>query len=282
MRFHTAGRDDNAPFFLAADRLRPYLYRHALADCRLLWIRGSPTVDMSAYGLHSLRVLGYNLSIDSNGDELTMCHGRWRSSAHKQYKRFKMSDILPMASKMVGSNYSPTEAPAPAVQARTPVRDRTNFSAVRPDANGSDAPLESPPASAPATSPEPVTGRKLPTGWTVVRKTSSVSARTWLEYSGPEGHARSVAEAWRVASALSPVPDPAGPSSVSNSPHLPVVPSPNPSPSPARPPSPQPPRRSSRRDAQPIFVPDPARQERNRRRGNDLFISRGPEVPRSR
>jgi hypothetical protein len=36
-------------------------------------------------GFHGLRVEGYNLSKRGNGEDLTVAHGLWKSSAHKRY-----------------------------------------------------------------------------------------------------------------------------------------------------------------------------------------------------
>ena len=37
------------------------------------------------YGLHSLRVEGYNLALRGVGRELTVAHGRWESDAHERW-----------------------------------------------------------------------------------------------------------------------------------------------------------------------------------------------------
>jgi len=53
------------------------------------------------YGLHGVRVLGYNLSVEGNGEDLTVAHGRWKSTAHTRYQRFTMSSVLTIPSAMV-------------------------------------------------------------------------------------------------------------------------------------------------------------------------------------
>ena len=41
------------------------------------------------FGLHSLRVGGYNASVDANGDEITTLHGGWASVLNaSRYRRF--------------------------------------------------------------------------------------------------------------------------------------------------------------------------------------------------
>ena len=63
--------------FFARDRERPYTYGCLLADlhawCEACGGEGHP---------HGLRVLGYNLSKAGNGEDITVAHGGWMSSAH--------------------------------------------------------------------------------------------------------------------------------------------------------------------------------------------------------
>ena len=59
----------NQPFFLARDKQRPYTYRCGLSDLDMMLKRVGCT---ETYGLHSLRVLGYNLSKRGNGQALLL------------------------------------------------------------------------------------------------------------------------------------------------------------------------------------------------------------------
>ena len=53
------------------------------------------------YALHSIRVLGYNSSHRTNGEDLTVAHGGWQSTAHMRYRRFTMTEVGGIAAAMV-------------------------------------------------------------------------------------------------------------------------------------------------------------------------------------
>lgn len=74
MSFYPNGRDPAAPMFLSLDRIRPYTYSAALADVKMLVGKVQEDTD---FGIHSARVGGYNASLRSNGEELTVAHGLW-------------------------------------------------------------------------------------------------------------------------------------------------------------------------------------------------------------
>ena len=101
MRFFAAERDGEAPFFLARDRVRPYTYAAAMADLKTRCARVG--VDGSRFGIHGIRVAGYNASVRANGHDLTICHGLWAGpSSASRYHRFDVStEIVPMAANMV-------------------------------------------------------------------------------------------------------------------------------------------------------------------------------------
>ena len=90
----------NQPFFLARDKQRPYTYRCGLSDLDMMLKRVGCT---ETYGLHSLRVLGYNLSKRGNGQDITVAHGLWMSAAHTRYERFSMSAVLGIPAGMLGA-----------------------------------------------------------------------------------------------------------------------------------------------------------------------------------
>lgn len=110
MTFYTGPRPPTDPFFMAKDRKRAYTYTAAMSDFHALLARVSDDI---AYGLHGLRVLGYNLSLSTNGEAITVAHGGWESSAHHRYHRFHMLSVLAIAANMVGGENIYKEAPAP-------------------------------------------------------------------------------------------------------------------------------------------------------------------------
>lgn len=60
-------------------------------------------VDGSLYGLHGLRVKGYNVSLNANGENRTVVHGLWSGpkSAGRYLRLDVPNDIVPMANNMV-------------------------------------------------------------------------------------------------------------------------------------------------------------------------------------
>jgi hypothetical protein len=91
-------RDPDAPFFMNRAREHAYTYGMAMADMKMMLRRVGCA---ESYGLHSLRVLGYNLSKRGNGESLTVAHGLWFSDAHERYERFPMSDVVMIPANMV-------------------------------------------------------------------------------------------------------------------------------------------------------------------------------------
>ena len=114
MAFHGRKRPDAQPFYLDKDQRRPYTYSCGLNDFRSLLGRVSGCVPKD-YGLHSLRVTGYNLAKQSVGEELTVAHGGWKSSAHSRYGRFEfmLGKVLAMPAAMVGAPPPEEQAPEP-------------------------------------------------------------------------------------------------------------------------------------------------------------------------
>ena len=92
-------RDKEAPMFLSKDRERAYTYTCLRADLRARQLKlGLPTKPTP----HGIRVLGYNLSKAGNGEDLTVAHGGWLSSAHDRYERFSQVQQLSIPANMVG------------------------------------------------------------------------------------------------------------------------------------------------------------------------------------
>ena len=101
MQFFPHGRAPEDPFFLARDRTRPYTYSAAMSDLRQRCERIG--VDGGLYGIHGLRVEGYNASLRANGEKRTVAHGLWSGPpAAGRYLRLSVpNEIVPMADNMV-------------------------------------------------------------------------------------------------------------------------------------------------------------------------------------
>ena len=80
------------------------------------WLHVVGCEDPSIYGLHGFRVAGYNLSKAGNGEDLTVAHGLWLSSAHTRYERFSMSRVLAIPANMVRVEVPEAQPAAPALR----------------------------------------------------------------------------------------------------------------------------------------------------------------------
>jgi len=100
LSFFEDERAPTDPMFLAADRKRPYTYTAAMTDLKKGLTEVSP--DDTDFGIHGIRVEGYNNSKNANGLELTVAHGLWMSGAHTRYERFSFASVCSIAAKMVG------------------------------------------------------------------------------------------------------------------------------------------------------------------------------------
>ena len=78
MSFYPGPRAETSPFFLSVDHTRPLTYAGAMADFKKLLRRVSP--DDTDYGLHGLRVEGWNLGAAVDPD-LAEAHGGWKPRA---------------------------------------------------------------------------------------------------------------------------------------------------------------------------------------------------------
>lgn len=101
MAFYRCARPLDAPFFMARDRVRPYTYPAMMSDFRtfLSWV--SPTD--TNFGIHGLRVLGYNLCKSALDDEIATAHGGWQPGSAGRYERFSLRRVFGIAAAMVGS-----------------------------------------------------------------------------------------------------------------------------------------------------------------------------------
>ena len=149
-----ASRPMHEPFFLARDRRRAYTYSAAMSDLDRLVRKAGFT---ERYGLHGLRVSGYNWSKRSaTGEDLTVAHGMWRSSGHKRYDRWSSSEILNIPANMVGARLV---APAERAAGRPP-RGFTARQQLAADAEDELPPDPAPAARAPAPSPRRTRGNR--------------------------------------------------------------------------------------------------------------------------
>ena len=130
--FHGGARAPDSPFFLDADRVRALTYANAMVHVRSLWARVSSVENAKRYGLHGLRVAGYNAGKNgSGGVTLAVAQGGWQSSAHERYERFQMSAVLALPSEIAaqcdedGADSSLSRAPlAPAPSVAVAMRPR--------------------------------------------------------------------------------------------------------------------------------------------------------------
>ena len=93
-----ANDDLDTAFFVTSDGL-PLLYHHLLNDMRLLFckVQGITLEIAKRFGLHGLRVLGYNAGRAAMGEDVAALQGGWFSSCHQTYGRDTLNKILSMA-----------------------------------------------------------------------------------------------------------------------------------------------------------------------------------------
>ena len=128
-------RAPEEPMFLAADGVRPYLYRAFAGELRDSCIKhGGTDQDLP----HGLRVRGYNDSKSRNGTDITVVQGGWseNSDAHCRYDRFSHHDVLGIPAGMLGEPnvFAPADGIRPINRARLG-RPRGGASAVAPTAD---------------------------------------------------------------------------------------------------------------------------------------------------
>ena len=105
MDFYEGPRAEDEPFFMAKDRVRPYTYTCAGKDLREMLSR---VTDDLNFGLHGIRVEGYNAAKDAMGSEIAAAHGLWQPESHGRYARFNLvRDIFPLAAAMVAVDAPP-------------------------------------------------------------------------------------------------------------------------------------------------------------------------------
>jgi hypothetical protein len=177
--------------FLARDQTREYTYTCLMTDLRAhqgrlgLDTRNTP---------HGLRVLGYNLSKSGNGEDLTVAHGGWMSTAHDRYERFPLSQQLSIPANMLRrrSVFDDREGRAISrVNAPRHSHDLPVDGAAEEVEQSGDSSEES----------EDALSGFLPPGFEA-RRHETPSGRVYETYHGPGGvQARSRVAAWREHSA---------------------------------------------------------------------------------
>ena len=93
-------RDPDTPFFVNADG-RYAVYSELLDAMRAAMLRvPGVTEDMTRkYGLHGLRVLGYNCWRAAKGEDVAQLQGGWGSKAHRTYGRELLTEMLEVPQK---------------------------------------------------------------------------------------------------------------------------------------------------------------------------------------
>lgn len=97
MGFYDGPREETAPFFMASDRTRPYTYTAAHGDLKRLIRRVQVDDD---FGLHGLRVEGYNRAKSAVGEDLAVAHGGWKPGSNSRYDRFNLRSVFKIAKGM--------------------------------------------------------------------------------------------------------------------------------------------------------------------------------------
>ena len=97
---------------------------------------------------------GYNLSVEGNGEDVTVAHGLWKSTAHTRYARFSMRQVCSIPAGMLGetSSYGPWQ---PYRAAASAVRDIDRGGTSRGSTSASAEPQDAPLALLPPAEGEP-------------------------------------------------------------------------------------------------------------------------------
>jgi len=94
-QFHGGPRLADSPFFLDENMARVLTYGSALKQFRRLIVRVSDDATSKKYGLHSLRVTGWNGARSGpSGEEVAVAHGGWHGGSQKRYDRFGRDEVL--------------------------------------------------------------------------------------------------------------------------------------------------------------------------------------------
>jgi hypothetical protein len=98
-------RDMESPFFIKADG-RHAVYSELLDAFRMAMAKteGMTMEKAKRYGLHGLRVLGYNCWRGAKGEDVAQLQGGWGSDAHRSYGRDMLLEILQVP--QLAANYA--------------------------------------------------------------------------------------------------------------------------------------------------------------------------------
>ena len=92
--FHGSSRDSDSPFFVHPNRVAPLTYGRAKDQFRGLLAKIVGEEVAKAYGLHSLRVSGWNgARRGPAGEELAVAQGGRHSGSQTRYDRFDVQEI---------------------------------------------------------------------------------------------------------------------------------------------------------------------------------------------
>ena len=209
-------RDGSEPFFLdprlfpdgtrgrprrARDASAAWTYSQAQAASYALQRRVG-VVAGEEFGFHGLRVEGYNLSKRGNGEDLTVAHGSWKSSAHKRYDRFGMKAVVDIPRRMlrarddVSEDSSEEDSFSSGDEPEETVLERE----ARPPATRlRRGDLAAPRTAGQSSRPPRPEAALLPEGWWTERRTPA-SGNSYAVHYGPSGQRASTRpEAWRMA-----------------------------------------------------------------------------------
>jgi hypothetical protein len=185
-------REPHEPMFLSRDQDRAYTYSCLRADLRARQVHCELS---TVYTPHCIRVLGYNLSKAGNGEDLTVAHGGWMSSAHDRYERFTQAQQLSIPAHMLqrASVFAGADAAGRSISRVA----STRHAFAVPDEPDAES------AGAEADEDEPTPHLDLlPPGFTESSR-STPAGRVYPVYHAPGGGRafRSRAEAWRAHAA---------------------------------------------------------------------------------
>jgi hypothetical protein len=121
--FHGQARSPTEPFFLSADRFHPLTYDSAMSPFRNLVARVSDVPTSKLYGLHSLRVSGWNgARTGPEGEEVAVAHGGWHGGSQRRYDRFDADAVLSLPSVILSAAaHHFDDRPGPAGGSAAPV-----------------------------------------------------------------------------------------------------------------------------------------------------------------
>ena len=135
--FHGSSRGLAAPFFVRShtDRETPLTYGRGMTQFRGMLARVVSPEEAKTYGLHSMRVSGWNgARRGPAGEELAIAQGGWHLGSQSRYDRFKAQEIcdlphqilegadeaLPTSARIASASHPPPPPPPPPASRATP------------------------------------------------------------------------------------------------------------------------------------------------------------------